>query len=72
MTEATTYSREQLIDALVAEYKWYCHDSYDEEFDNNPDKLRVHLQTLTHEQLIEETATDDVGYTMEEFITSWT
>ena len=70
-TLPTDYSHQQLVDALVAEFAWYCHDSYDEEFDNNPDKLRVHLQTLTHSQLIDETATDDEGYTLQEFMSSW-
>ena len=75
MTEATTYSREQLIDALVAEYEWYIHDTYDEAFENNPDKFREHLQPMTHEKLVEETCTtsgDDEGYTLEDFMTSWT
>ena len=67
-TEATaTYSREQLIDALVADYEWYIHDTYDEEFDNNPDKWREYLQPLSLEELILETGTDE-GFTLEEFM----
>ena len=75
MTEITTYTREQLIDALVAEYEWYIHDNYDEAFDNNPEKFREHLQPMPHSELIEETCTtsgDDEGYTLEDFMTSWT
>ena len=73
MTQATTYSREQLIDALVAEYEWYTHDDYDEAFDNDADKYRAHLEPMTHEQLIYETNTDDDDSTssLEDFMTSW-
>ena len=73
-TLPTDYSHQQLVDALVAEFKWYCHDSYDEEFDNNPDKFREYLQPMTHSQLIEETCTtsgDDEGYTLQDFMSNW-
>ena len=73
MTEARTYSSEQLIDALVSEYEWYTHDDYDEAFDNDADKYRAHLQPMTHEQLVEETSTDDDDstYTLEEFMLNY-
>lgn len=67
MTEATTYTREQLIDALVADYAFYIHDTYDEEFDNNEDKFREHIQTLSDSELINETCTDET-FTLEEFM----
>ncbi len=69
-TLPTDYSHQQLVDALVAEYKWYTHDDYDEVFDNNPDKYREHIQSMTHSQLIDETNTDE-GYTIQDFMSSW-
>ncbi len=66
-TLPTDYSHQQLVDALVSEYEWYIHDDYDEVFDNNPDKYRAHIQSMTHSQLINETATDDT-YTIQEFM----
>ncbi|MDB4484608.1 hypothetical protein N9026_00165 [bacterium] len=70
MTEATTYSRTQIIDALVDEYEWYIHDTYDEEFDNNPDKFRESIVNMSDEELILQTCTDDT-YTLEEFMHSY-
>ena len=73
-TLPTDYSHQQLVDALVSEYEWYIHDSYDEEFDNNPDKYRAHLQPMSHSQLIDETCTttgDDEGYTIQDFMSSY-
>ena len=69
-TLPTDYSHQQLVDALVSEYEWYIHDDYDEAFDNNPDKYRAHIQSMTHSQLINETATDDT-YTIQEFMLNW-
>lgn len=67
MTE-TTYSREQLIEALVADYAFYIHDTYDEHFDNNEDKYREHILTLSDSELILETGTDDESFTLEEYM----
>ena len=70
MTEATTYSRAQIIDELVANYEWYIHDTYDEHYGNNPDKYRESVVNMSDSELIEETGTDD-GYTLEDFMLSW-
>ena len=51
------YTRAQLIDALVAEWEYLCHDDYDPE-DQTPEEYREELQEYTLEQLIEETSTD--------------
>ena len=65
------YTREQLIEALSAEYEWLCHDDYDPD-DPTPEEHLDTLKTLSYEQLIEETSTDDVGFTLEEFMDAWT
>ena len=66
-TLPTDYSHQQLVDALVADYAFYIHDTYDEEFDNNEDKFREYLLTLSHSELIKETGTDD-SFTLEEYM----
>lgn len=58
---------EQLVDALVADYAFYIHDSYDEQFDNNEDKYKEYLLTLSHSELIKETGTDD-SFTLQEYM----
>ena len=67
MSNPTT---EQLVDALVADYNFYIHDAYDEEFDSDEDKYKEYLLTLSHSELIEETCTDDT-FTLEEYMTMY-
>jgi len=54
------YSREQLIDALVAEYEWMCHDDFDPEEDCTPEQYRDAIKDLSYDELVEETQTDDI------------
>ena len=68
------YTREQLIDALVAEWEYLCHDDPDPD-DQSPEEYRKDMEKLTIEQLIEETDTDGVnpisiykGYTLDEYM----
>ena len=70
-TLPTDYSHEQLVDALVAEYEYYCHDSYDEVFDNDSDKYRTYLLPLTHKELVDETCTDEEEFTLSDFMYSY-
>ena len=60
------YTKEQLIDALVHEWDYLCHDDYDPE-DPTPEEYRKDMEELTIEQLIEETSTDEI-YTLDEFM----
>ena len=60
------YTKEQLIDALVAEWEYLCHDDYDPE-DDTPEEYRLKLECYSLEELIEETSTDE-GYTLDEFM----
>ena len=63
------YTRAQLINALVAEWEYLCHDDYDPE-DQTPEEYREELQDYTLEQLIEETSTGE-GYTLDEWMEHW-
>ena len=60
------YSKEQLIDALVHEWDYLCHDDYDPQ-DPTPEEYRKEMESLTIEELIEETSTGE-GYTLDEFM----
>jgi hypothetical protein len=63
------YTKEQLIDALVYEWDYLCHDDYDPD-DDTPEEYRLKLELLTTEELVEETSTGE-GYTLEEFMENW-
>ena len=60
------YTKAQLIDALVAEWEYLCHDDYDPE-DQTPEEYREDLNEMTIEHLVEETSTGE-GYTLDEFM----
>ena len=62
-----TYTREQLITALAAEYDYLCHDDFDPDVDMSPAEHLSYLQSLSLDDLIAETTTDDI-YTVDEFI----
>ena len=63
------YTKEQLVDALVAEWDYLCHDDYDPE-DPTSEEYRKEMEELTVEQLIEETDTGE-GFTLDEFMESY-
>ena len=63
------YTTEQLINALVAEWEYLCHDDPDPE-DLTPEEYRKEMQELTIEELIEETSTGE-GYTLDEWMENW-
>jgi hypothetical protein len=60
------YTKEQLIDAIVHEWDYLCHDDYDPE-DQTPEEYRKDLEKLTVKELIEETSTGEY-YTLDEFM----
>lgn len=64
------YTREQLIDALCAEYDYLCHDDFNPDTDPTLDEYREDIEKLTVDELIEETSTDE-HFTLEEFIERW-
>ena len=63
------YTKAQLIDALVAEWEYLCHDDYDED-DQTPEEYREDLIEMTLDELVEETSTGE-GYTLEEYMAHW-
>ena len=63
------YTQEQLIDALVAEWEYLCHDDYDPE-DPTPEEYRKKLEKYTYDELVKETDTDE-HYSLDEFMTNW-
>ena len=67
----TEYTREQLIDALCAEWDYLCHDDFNPDEDQTTEEYRKDLNNYTLEQLIEETSTDDEGYTLTEYMENY-
>lgn len=65
-----TYTKQQLINALVAEYEYLCHDDFDPDVDILPEDYRVLLKDLTIDELVEETCTDE-NYTLEDYMGNW-
>ena len=62
-----TPTREQLIDALVKEYEYLCHDDFDPDEDPTPEEYLEMINTLSYEELVSETSADDP----EEYILTW-
>ena len=65
-----TYTNQQLIDALVKEYEWLCHDDFDPEEDCTPEQYLDAIKDLSYDELVEETSTDDI-FTLDQFMETW-
>ena len=63
-------TKEKLIEALVKEYEFLCHDDFDPDKDPTPEEYRGHLEYLTIDELIEETSTDE-NYSLTEYLEYW-
>lgn len=61
------YTREQLIEALYNEYSFLCHDDFDPDEDSTPEEYLEMIKTLSYDELIAETCTDE-EYTLEDFM----
>ena len=70
-TESMTYTRQQLIDALQREYEYLCHDCPDDDDDLTTAEYAEFLQSLTLDELIDETSCEDDSYTLDEYLASW-
>ena len=66
-TLPTDYSHQQLVDALQAEYIQLMHDVEPTDDDFTLDEHLDYLNTLSHAELVTETATDDT-FTLSEFM----
>ena len=65
------YTKAQLIDALVAEWEYLCHEDFDPETDQTPEEYREDLIEMTIEQLVEETDTDPEIYSLKQYMEFW-
>ena len=70
MTEKIEYSREQLIDALIAAYR-YLKDDGGWDTDETEEQYLERLTKSSMDELIEETCTDE-EFTLEEFFYAYT
>ena len=61
------YTKAQLVDALVAEWEYLCHDDYDPQ-DPTPEEYRKQLQEYTYDELIEEACIDEEGFTLDDYM----
>ena len=64
------YTKEQLIDALCAEWDYLCHDDFDPDNDQTTEEYHEDLIKMSIDELIEETGTGD-GFTLSEFMEYW-
>ena len=65
-----TYTRDQLITAIQSEYEFLIHDDYDADTDMSPDEHLSYLQSLSLDDLIADTATDD-EFTLDDFMSRY-
>ncbi len=63
------YTRADILNALVAEWEYLCHDDSEPD-DLSPEEYREELQDFTLEQLVEETSTGE-GYTLDEYMENY-
>ena len=71
------YTREELINALCAEWDYICRVDFDSENDQTTcsliqttEEYREELQDYSLEKLIEETCTNE-GYTLDDWMAIW-
>ena len=64
------YTREQLINALVNEYEYLCHDDFDPDVDLTTEEYRLKIECYNDEDLINETAVDE-HFTIQQFMETW-
>jgi hypothetical protein len=62
-----TYTKEQLVDALVREYEFLCHDDFDPEMDMSIGEYRVMMEEMTYDELVIETGVDEV-FSLDEYM----
>ena len=64
------YQKQQLIQALVKEYEYLCHDDFDPDVDPTPEEYLDSIKDLSYDELVEETQTDE-HFTLDEFIKAY-
>ena len=64
------YQKQQLIQALVKEYEYLCHDDFDPDVDPTPEEYLDSIKDLSYDELVEETQTDD-HFTLDNFMEAY-
>ena len=64
------YQKQQLIQALVNEYEYLCHDDFDPDVDPTPEEYLDSIKDLSYDELVEEAQVDD-HFTLDEFIKAY-
>ena len=64
------WSREQLINALVREYEYLCHDDFDPDLDLTTEEYRLKIECYNDEDLIAEASVDD-DFTLDQFMRTY-
>ena len=64
------YTKQQLIEALCAEYDYLCHDDFNPDEDPTLDEYMDTLEKMDINDLVSETFTDE-NYTLDEFMERW-
>ena len=65
-----TYTREQLINALVNEYEYLCHDDFDPDVDLTTEEYRLKIECYDDEDLIAEASVDEY-FTLDQFMQTY-
>ena len=65
-----TYTREQLINALVNEYEYLCHDDFDPDVDLTTEEYRLKIECYNDEDLIAEASVDE-HFTLDQFMQTY-
>ena len=65
------YTRADLINALVAEWEYLCHEDFDPDEDQTPEEYRKDLEDYTYQELIEEACIDEEGFTLDDYMEAW-
>ena len=65
-----TYTKQQLIDALVREYDYLCHDDFDPDEDLTQEEYLEMIETLSYDELVAETGTDE-SFTLQQFMETY-
>ena len=74
MTTTLDINRSHLIDALVHEYEFLCHDDFNADTDFTPAEYRDYLNSEPDSTIIDEvyvSCFDDQQQAIDEFITTW-
>ena len=65
-----SYTKQQLVEALCAEYDYLCHDDFNPETDPTLDEYCEMIEKMSMKELIKETCTDE-DYTLDEYMERW-